>query len=56
VHDAGVGQLLVDRAGGGGLEELAEARARVGEAPTGDFDVEVVQQLEEWFAVHGATG
>ena len=42
VHLGGVGQFFVDGGGGGGVEELAEARAGVGEGPGGEFDPERV--------------
>ena len=41
----GVGELLFDGGSGGGLRKLAEARAGVGEAPGGNFDLERVQHL-----------
>jgi len=39
VHKGGVGELLLDRARDAGLREDLEARAAVGVAPTGRFDM-----------------
>ena len=43
---AGVGELLGRGGSRGGLEELAETGAGVGEAPGGQFDSESVERLE----------
>jgi hypothetical protein len=53
---AGVGQLVVEVDRGGVLEKLPEARAGVGKAPGGRFDLEVIEGLDgaaEKFRGHG---
>ena len=41
---AGVGEFLFDGGGRGGLDELAEAGAGIGESPGWDLDAEFVQR------------
>jgi hypothetical protein len=42
---SGVGKLLLDGGGGGGLHKLAKAGAGVGESPGGNLDLERIQSL-----------
>jgi hypothetical protein len=51
VNLSSVAELLRDGAGGGGLLELAEARAGVGKSPTGQLDLKPVECRVDKFAL-----
>jgi len=50
-----IAELLLCRCCSGRLNELAEPRSRVCEAPGGDFNAERVQRRENMFKSHGSS-